>query len=242
MYSIDQNWSATANLSHNERAPSYFELYANGPHVATGQFEVGDNNLKKERSSGADAQLRWKEGRDHFNVSAYYTRFNNFIGVFDTGNVEPVSGLPIAQFSAVRAVFKGMEFDGKFGIAGNLDMTVRGDYVHARDKTNNAYLPRIAPLRLGAGLRYESGSFRAQLDALHAFKQSKTAENELETNGYTDVGAAMTYKLPTQKFHVKLFAKANNLLNREIRESTSFLKEISPAGKRSLTLGARADF
>jgi iron complex outermembrane receptor protein len=242
LYSINENWSATANLSHNERAPSYFELYANGAHVATGQFEVGNSNLKKERSNGIDAQLRWRDGRNSFNFGAYYTRFSNFIGLFDTGNVDPIDLLPIAEFRAVRAVFKGIEFDGRFGLTDHLDMTVRGDYVHARDKTNSEYLPRIAPLRLGAGLRYQLGNFSARLDALHAFKQNNTAVNELETSAYTDVSAALAYKLPVQRFHVEVFAKANNLLDEEIREHASFLKDISPAGERSLTIGARADF
>ncbi len=242
LYSISSNWSATANLSHNERAPAYFELYANGPHVATGQFEVGNSNLQKERSNGIDAQLRWRDGHNSFNFGAYYTRFSNYIGVFDTGNIEPITGLPEARFDAVRAVFKGLEFDGKYGLTDNLDLTVRGDYVHARDKTNNEYLPRIAPLRLGAGLRYQLGNFSAHLDALHAFKQSKTAVNELKTSAYTDVSATVAYKLPVHRFHVEAFAKANNLLNEEIRDHASFLKNISPAGERSLLIGARADF
>lgn len=242
LYSLNENWSATANLSHNERAPAYFELYANGAHVATGQFEVGNSNLKKERSNGVDAQLRWRDGRNSFNFGAYYTRFSNFIGLFDTGNVDPIDLLPIAEFRAVRAVFKGVEFDGRFSLTDHLDMTVRGDYVHARDKTNSEYLPRIAPLRLGAGLRYQLGNFSARLDALHAFKQNNTAVNELETSAYTDVSAALAYKLPVPRFHVEVFAKANNLLNEEIREHASFLKDISPAGERSLTIGARADF
>ena len=241
LYSISSSWSATANLSHNERAPSYFELYANGAHVATGQFEVGNANFDKEKSNGLDAQLRWKVGRNNMNFGAYYTRFSNFIGLFDTGNIEPVSGLPEAKFSAVRAVFKGVEFDGKFGLTDNLDLTVRGDYVHVQDKTNSDYLPRIAPLRLGAGLRYQSGNFSARLDALHAFKQSKTASEELATGSYTDVSAMVAYKLPT-KWNVELSAKASNLLNDEIREHASFLKDISPAGKRSILFGARADF
>jgi len=243
LYSISSRWSATANLSHNERAPSYFELYANGPHVATGQFEVGNANFDKEKSNGLDAQLRWKEGRNSMNFGAYYTRFSNFIGLFDTGaefEIEPGEFLPIAQFRASCAVFKGIEFDGKFGLSDNLDLTVRGDYVHAKDKSNNEYLPRIAPLRLGAGLQYKLGNFSARLDALHAFKQSNTADNELKTDRYTDVTAMVAYKLPI-KFNVELFAKANNLLDDEIREHASFLKDISPAGERSILFGARAD-
>lgn len=241
LYKIDDNWSLTSNLSHNERAPSYFELYANGPHVATGQFEVGNANFKKERSNGIDAQIRWKDAKNSMSLGAYYTRFTNFIGLFDTGLTDAGSGLPIAEFRAVPATFKGLETEGRFNLVDNLDLMVRGDYVHAKDKRNNEYLPRISPLRLGAGLQYALNGFSARLDVLRAFKQNNTAENELETDGYTNVTAILAYKLPT-KFNVELFAKANNLLDDEIREHTSFLKDISPAGERSILIGARADF
>jgi iron complex outermembrane receptor protein len=76
---------------------------------------------------------------------------------------------------------------------------------------------------------------------MRAFKQNNTAANELDTDGYTNVTALLAYKLPT-KLNVELFAKANNLLNDEIREHASFLKDISPAGERALLIGARADF
>ena len=243
LYSINENWSATSNISHNERAPSYFELYANGAHIATGQFEVGNTQFSKEKSNGIDAQIRWKDAKNSLSVGAYYTRFSNFIGLFETGNLigPPGEELPEAQFSAVPAVFKGLEAEGKFALSDNINLLVRGDYVHAKDKRNNDYLPRIAPLRLGAGLQYALNGFSARLDVLRAFKQDNTAENELKTDGYTNVSATLAYKLPT-KFNVELFAKANNLLDEEIREHASFLKDIAPAGERSLLIGARADF
>ncbi len=261
LYSINQNWSLTSNLSHNERAPSYFELYANGAHVATGQFEVGNTNFKEEKSNGIDAQIRWKDAKNAFSLGAYYTRFSNFIGLFETGNMRGADGelnpldadnnaladvsgediLPEAQFRAVPAVFKGLEFEGKVGLTDQLTLNLRGDYVHAKEKRTNDYLPRIAPLRLGAGLQYQLNSFSAKLDVLRAFKQDNTANNELATDGYTNVSALVAYKLPT-KLNLELFAKANNLLNAEIREHASFLKDIAPAGERSLMIGLRGDF
>lgn len=241
LYSLNEQWSLTSNLSHNERAPSYFELYANGAHLATGQFELGNTNFDVEKSNGIDAQIRWKSGKNSFSLGAYYTRFNNFIGLFNTGEFEPVDLLPVAQFRAVPAVLKGLEAEGKFNIANNLDLTVRGDYVHAKEKRTNEYLPRISPLRLGAGLQYSLNRLSVRLDALHAFKQDNTAENELATDSYTNVSALVAYKLPT-KLNLELFAKANNLLNDEIREHASFLKDISRAGKRSVLIGLRADF
>jgi iron complex outermembrane recepter protein len=244
LYSINNNWSLTGNLSHNERAPSYFELYANGAHVATGQFEVGNSNFNVERSNGIDGQIRWKDAKNSFSLGAYYTRFSNFIGLFNSGRdieVEPGEFLPEAQFIAVPATFKGIEAEGKFNLTSNLDWTVRGDYVHAKDRRNNDYLPRISPLRLGTGLQYQQNGFSARFDVLRAFAQNNTADNELKTDGYTNLSALVAYKLPI-KFNMELFARANNLLNDEIREHASFLKDISPAGERSLVIGARADF
>jgi len=265
LYSIDSHWSVASNLSHNERAPSYFELYADGAHLATGQYEVGNPNFKKERSNGVDAQIRWKDAKNSFSVGAYYTRFNRFLGLLDSGNTRGTDGslnpldtnadavvdgtsgagavsiLPEAQFSAFAASFKGLEAEAKFNLADDWDLSLRGDYVRASNLDNQAALPRITPLRLGAGLNYQKNALGARLNVTQAFKQNRTAENELPTAGYTDVSAMATYKLPS-KLNVELFAKANNLLNQEIREHTSFLKDLSPAGERSVLIGLRADF
>lgn len=241
LYTVNTNWSLASNLSHNERAPSYFELYANGAHLATGQFEIGNSNFDKERSNGIDAQIRWKTDKHSFNFGAYYTRFSSFLGLLNTGTTDPGSGLPIAQFSSFVATFRGLEADGKFNLADNLDLSVRGDYVRASNRDNGDPLPRIAPLRLGAGLHYQKNSLGARLDVLHAFKQDRTAENELISDSYTNLSAIVTYKLPT-KLNLELFAKANNLLDQEIRDHASFLKDIAPQAERSLLLGLRSDF
>ncbi|CAN1487767.1 CirA Outer membrane receptor proteins, mostly Fe transport [Methylophilaceae bacterium] len=241
LYAIDSHWSMASNLSHNERAPSYFELYANGAHLATGQYEVGNPNFKKECSNGVDAQIRWKDARNSFSVGAYYTRFNRFLGLLDTGAIDGPSTLPIAQFSAFAASFKGLEAEAKFNLADDWDLSLRGDYVRASNLDNQAALPRITPLRLGAGLNYQKNALGARLNVARAFKQNRTAQNELPTAGYTDVSAMATYKLPS-KLNVELFAKASNVLNQEIREHTSFLKDLSPAGARSVLIGLRADF
>jgi len=241
LYTFNSNWSLATNLSHNERAPSYFELYANGAHLATGQYEIGNSNFDKERSNGIDAQMRWKDGKNSFNFGAYYTRFSSFLGLLNTGNIDVESGLPVAQFSSFASTFKGLEADGRFNIADYLDLTLRGDYVRATNRDSNDPMPRITPFRLGAGLHYQKNSFGARVDLLHAFRQDRTAANELSTDGYTNLSAIVTYKLPT-KLGLEVYAKANNLLNQEIREHASFLKDIAPQAERSLLLGLRADF
>ena len=244
IYQLSDTWSIAANLSHNERAPSYFELFAEGVHVATGQFEQGDVSLDKEESNGIDAQLRWKQNGHSLSVGAYATRFNDFIALINTGGtfIDGAETFDINAFRAVPALFKGVEFEGKWQATSSLSLNMRGDYVHAKDTRNNDYLPRISPARIGAGADYKKGSLNVRFDVLHAFNQSKTGANELATDGYTNVSATAAYKLPISQFNVELFAKANNLLDEEIRDHTSFLKDVSPSGERSLQIGARADF
>ncbi len=243
LYAFTPNWTLASNISHNERAPSYFELYADGAHLATGQYELGNSRFGKERSNGIDAQIRWKDGKNSFSAGPYYTKFSSFIGLLNTGNFVTVNDqqLPVAQFNEVAASFKGFEAEGKFNLHDNLDLKLTGDYVRAANLSSGEALPRIAPLRLGAGLQYQKNSLGARLNVLHAFAQERIASNELATNGYTNLSALVTYKLPT-KVNVELFAKANNLLNQDIRDSASFLKDIAPQGARSVMIGVRSDF
>jgi iron complex outermembrane receptor protein len=251
LYTLNSQWSLTGNLSHNERAPSYFELYANGVHAATGSYEQGQANLKIEKSNGLDGQIRWKAGEDSLTFGAYYTKFSNYIGLRSTNNPEAITDngtYKISQFSGIKAEFKGVELEGKTMLTDNLQLSVRGDYVDAKDKSNGGYVPRISPLKLGAGLKYEFDRFGARLDVLHAFKQDHVASNynyeggkELITDAYTNISMMATYKLPTQ-LNLEAFTRANNLLDEEIREHASFLKDIAPMGGRSIMFGLRGDF
>jgi iron complex outermembrane receptor protein len=250
LYTLNSQWSLTGNLSHNERAPSYFELYANGVHAATGTYEQGQANLKIEKSNGLDGQIRWKSGQDSLTFGAYYTKFSNYIGLRSTVNETTTDDgtYKISQFSGIKAEFKGVELEGKAMLTDYIQFNVRGDYVDAKDKTNGGYVPRISPLKLGAGLKYEFDRFGARLDVLHAFKQDRVASNynyqgnkELIADAYTNISMMATYKLPTQ-LNLEAFTRANNLLDEEIREHASFLKDIAPMGGRSIMFGLRGDF
>ncbi len=257
LYALNERWSLTANVSHNERAPSYFELFANGVHVATGNYEEGQSGLKKEKSNSIDGQIRWKSGQDSLSFGAYFNKFSNFIGLLSTntsgtGENEEEEGTEITYkksvFSGIKAEFKGVELEGKTMLNDYLQFNLRGDYVEAKDKTNGGYVPRIAPLKLGAGLKYEFDRFGARLDVLHAFKQDHVATNfnyvgtkELHSDAYTNVSMLATYRLPTQ-VNLEAFTRANNLLDEEIRDHSSFLKDIAPMGGRSLMIGLRGEF
>lgn len=242
LFSIDEHWGIATNITHTERAPTQNELFSNGAHVATNQYEVGNKNLAVEKANGIDAQIRWKSQKHSFNISAFYTKFDNFINVYNTGIIN--EGLKEANTIGVPATFTGMEAQGKFRIyegIGDLDLNVRGDYVRATNEITDTPLSRIAPMRIGTGLDYQFAGFASKIDVLHGFKQDRVATNELATDGYTLVNATISYRLKTA-FNLEAFAKARNLLDEDIRDHSSFLKEIAPMGGRSVLFGLRGEF
>lgn len=133
--------TATANLASTQRAPRDYELYANGPHLATGAYEVGDANLGLERGQHLDLGLARQSGPHKLAFNAYLNRFQNYIGLQASGNqrdteAHGVSAAPCAngksaesgcnadilpeyRFAGQRARFVGAEFSSQTRLVGN---------------------------------------------------------------------------------------------------------------------------
>ena len=95
---IGQGWQVLATIGHTERAPAYYELYANGVHVATRAYERGDPQQALERSRHAELGLAWRsesgKGAHSFKASVFETRFANFIALDASGVDITVAGAP----------------------------------------------------------------------------------------------------------------------------------------------------
>jgi iron complex outermembrane receptor protein len=258
-------FSVAANAAHTERAPTQYELFANGPHLATNQYEIGNRDFGRERSNALDVQLRAQAGPHSGYVGAFYTRFDNFIGLFGTGNtrgkdgelnpqdldgdgIADLSGEPIlteAAFRQVRAEFRGFEAEGRFRLvdrSGTLHLTLRGDYTRATNRADGRPLPRIPPLRFGAGLDYVFNNLGARLDVQYAAAQDRVSEFELATDSYTLVNAMVNYRFQAAHMTWDAYARLMNLLDEEARNAASFLKDIAPLPGRGLMVGVRASF
>ena len=246
VYQFNQSWSLNANLAHSERAPAFFELFPYGPHHASEQQHKGDENLNTELSNTIDMKLKWKNDGHAFNIGPYYTKFNRFIGVFNTGAVvyhledDETEALPVFEYQSVGATFKGIEFDGVYNINDQFNFSYRGDYVRA-EQDNGDDLPRISPLRLGASIDYAKNRYFARLDVLRAFSQDNIGTNELETDGYTNLSAFASYRLPVE-FDIQFFMKGQNLLDQEIRDHSAFMKDKFLRAGRSVLFGLQGNF
>ena len=122
----------------------------------------------------------------------------------------------------------------------HLHLSVFTDLVNAEEDTSGANLPRIPPARFGLGLHGGWNRLNASLDATFAADQDDVAENELATDGYTLLNLSLSYTFADPNVYV--FIRGSNLLDEEIRQHTSPLKDIVPLPGRSLQAGLRFEF
>ncbi|MDN5782704.1 MAG: TonB-dependent receptor, partial [Luteimonas sp.] len=249
-WKLDDQWRLTASFDHSERAPAEEELFADGPHLATLAYEVGNANLDKEAANQLEVGLQYQSDFIDAKVSAYYNRFKDFIYLVDTGEQwyfdEEDEYLPIRQWSQRDATFRGLEGEATFHLAdndnGRWDLRAFGDTVRATLANGGGNVPRIAPSRLGAQLRWENNGWRASLGATRYNKQDKVADNETPTAGYTLVDAHAAYHIDSERFGWELFVDGSNLTNQVARVHTSFLKDVVMLPGRSFNAGVRVFF
>lgn len=249
-YRFNDAWRLTASLDHAERAPAEEELFANGPHIATLAYEIGDAGLREEAANQAELGLHYRNDFFDAKVSAYYNRYSDFIYLRDTGDTwlfeEEGEELPIRQWSQADAVFHGFEGEATFhlvddDIHGDWNLRLFGDTVRARLK-DGGNLPRIAPARFGAQLHWEGSAWRASLGATRYMEQDKVAASEAPTAGYTMADAHVAYHFDRSNTAWEVFLDGNNLADVDARVHTSFLKDAVMLPGRSFSFGVRAFF
>lgn len=257
LYKLSPNWSVSSQLSYSERAPNYQELFANGAHVATFSYQVGDSNLDKEKVNALEFSLRHKKDTLSTSLTVFGQKFNNYIalsptGTFDDTDESGTAGdsaddLPIFNYQSQDAEIYGVELDSRLESAfeiysGRTDLYIKGDYLRGKNTTSGDNLPRMTPPRASIGLSHTLGSTTSDIELQHVFEQTKTAPNELATDGYSQLNVGVLYKHNWNTQQYSLFARANNIFNAESRNHVSILKDLSQLGGRNYTVGIRAYF
>ena len=242
-WEMSEAWHLSLGLDRAQRSPTAEELYSDGVHVATASVEHGDPGLSPETANRAELGAHWHAGRLSANAAVYAVRYADFIYLANAGEAE---GLPVRQWTQDDAHFRGAEAELEWqlsqGPAGRWDLRLFGDTVRARLR-EGGHLPRIAPSRLGAEVRWERGAWRASLGAIRTARQDEVAELETPTPGYTMVDAHVAWHVDSDAGNaLEVFLDAGNLLDAEARPHTSFLKDVSPLAGRNIAVGLRAYF
>jgi iron complex outermembrane receptor protein len=243
-HSLDDEYSAGLTAAYTERAPNVSELFANGGHVATRTFEIGDEELGKERSTGLDLVVRKNKGRVTVEASSFYQSYQDYIALLPTGEVS--DGLDVFHYVPADVYFWGFELESTLhlleGFHHRAHITGQIDYVRARNTSNDGNLPRIPPLQGRLILGYGYKEFESNIEGIFAAAQDDTAEYETETAGYGLLNLDLSYDMPMRAVDLEFYVRGENLGDQEARLHTSFLKDLAPLEGRAFLAGIRGYF
>jgi iron complex outermembrane receptor protein len=239
------DWELGVVIDLAQRAPAAAELYSNGPHLATGAFEVGDPGLDIESSNNLAGTLRYRAGRAQVEATLYANRFQDFIYQADTGL--EADELPIRVWSQADALFHGLDLEARYALMVDgpvlLDLRFTYDFVNATlDLDDEDQVPRLPPDRLGIGLELRSGVLGASIDYLRAMDQDQAAALETETPGYDDLRAEISGTFELGSTTAVMYLQGRNLTDDDQRNHVSFIKEFAPLPGRTIVGGVRLEF
>jgi iron complex outermembrane recepter protein len=273
--SLGANWAigtaveVSTSLASSQRAPRDYELFANGPHVATAAWELGSSSLKKEQSTKFELGTAWKSGANRISANLFSSYFSRYIALYRTANTRGKDGelnpvdanqdgvadqsgetiVPEFAYRPVRARLSGLELQGKWRLASTgpkWDLDWLTDTVRANNLDSGEPLPRIAPLRIGSGVSVQSGAFRARLGAMYYARQSRVPSGDLASAAYTLWNLEFSYRhRPIPNSDLLWFVRVENLADRRAFSSSSMLTQTAP-GKaplpgRSVRIGVQGN-
>ena len=243
-YSGAVNWDFKPNYklslvgSHQERLPLAQELYAHGGHFATNTYELGNDSLDNEKSNNVELGLHYDDDKLSYHVHLYHNWFDNYIYA---KTLDQYENFRLIEYSQDKAKFYGTEAEVAYQFNDIYKTSLFGDYVRGKIDSDNA--PRVPAGRLGTRINADfDDHWSGSAEYSHVFNQDKFAAYEHETQGYNMVNIGLAYKYSlADRQEAKVFFNANNLLDEQVYEHSSFLSNIPQMG-RNFVIGVDYKF
>jgi iron complex outermembrane receptor protein len=241
---LNDNLEMTLGFASVERLPSVIELFMNGPHLATGRFEVGDPNLKSETSNNFDITFNYEKDNYYAYASFFINDVDNYIALMDEDedhhddhdDDHGHGNLIHANYMQENAEFDGYEIEiGRTVELGSGELTLS----YGRDVVNAQFsdghnVPRINPARNIYSLSYKQNDLIFKLHLKDVEKQNDFGEGESATEGYQMLDSRLTKTFsPGGKTVLKVSIFGNNLLDEVARNHSSFVKDEVPLPGRN---------
>jgi iron complex outermembrane recepter protein len=255
----DDRLTLALSVARAARSPALEELFFLGPHPGNFAFEVGNPDLEPEHALGFDLSLRWRGTR----ASGEVTYFRNDIADYiftaplaeedfeereeefearfpgrqlhheDEGEAHE---FPFIEYVGADSLLQGFEAHGDFALTPQFFAEFQLDYVRGTLKATDEPLPRIPPLRVGAGLRYQRNAFQAGGHLRVAAAQDRIFSTETETEGYQVLRLFSSYTFGSANVAHTITARLDNATDKLYRNHLSLIKDQVPEIGRNFKL------
>ena len=221
------------------RAPTLFELYANGPHLAEGRYEIGDATLDAEHARNLDLGLRWRSSRGFVEANAFRNYVDDFIYITPTAEFR--NNLRVFRHLHGDALLTGGEIAGEVAVTPSFLLRAKHDFVRGTNEDADEPLPLMPAPRSTAGAEYRFttsslGDAFVSGEVENVLRQKRPNDFDVVTAGYTllnfDLG--FHYRLLGRDTRIDLGIR--NAANRKYRDFMSRYKEFALEPGRNIML------
>jgi iron complex outermembrane receptor protein len=240
-------------LSSAARAPGQTELYARGPHEATGTYEIGNADFDEERANSLETTLRYDTENSRFEAALWGSDFTDYIFGDLTGRTCDDDGVCIADgtgeldellYEQRDASYWGAEARATVELEEIGGAPLRGivlaDYVRAR-LDDGGEVPRISPYHVGVGLNWDArqigGGFLVKYTGP---REDNLATAETPTAGFVSVDAQAMWRPFEKSPDIEISLVGRNLTDRVQRNAVSLNKDEVILPGREIRLMVRA--
>ncbi len=222
--------AVTANLGRAWRAPTLFELFANGPHLGEARYEVGRADLVPEAGTNVDLSLRWQGRRVRAELAGYRTAIADYIYIAPTGQFR--DSLREYRYEQADALLTGGEVSLAADVTGAASVHTRFDAVRGTNQKTGRPLPLVPPARatLGAelhGATRWSERARIAVEGEFVTRQTRLDSLDIPTAGYALLTLEAGFERPLWGRTIQVDVAVHNVANTSYRSFLSRYKEFA---------------
>jgi iron complex outermembrane recepter protein len=244
LYHLSQPTALVLNIGRGFRAPSSFDLFANGIHEGT------------EHSLNTDLAFRVQTASLRGEIGGFANLIQNFIFSRPTTEVDPASGFQIFDVSQGDARLLGFEGALEYHPTRYLHLQGTADYTHGQNTTTDTPLPSIPPFRATYTVRLEGdrigglespylsvgGESNTRQTRLDPSEAEFFAASGYQSQGYTLVNFGAGFSLPTGRQSLRVDLSLRNAFDKNYASFLSRYKTYALDAGRNLTLRLSTGF
>lgn len=253
-YQLSDRWSWISNAALAWRPPTINELYVNGLHHGTANFEIGDPNLQSERAWNFSTQFSYRKDSSW---SVDFTLYSNYVAGFI--NLIPVvpatltlrGAYPTFRFIQTNAWLSGADLRVVHDLSASWQAGVKASLLLPRDVNNQSWLQQMPAQRGEIDLTwfYRSGHPRESylsLNLVGVSRQTLVPQNLIDylppPPGYILTNFEYATLLHIGKKHLTFGASIYNAFNIRYRDYMNRFRYFNDEAGRNIVVRIKYPF
>ena len=209
MYEMNEQSNIYAQYVRGFRAPPFEDVNI-GLNIPIFRLKaIANPDLKSETSNGFEVGFRYFGESQQFNVTAFLTRYNDFIETKARIGVDPTTGILLFQSRNIdEAEISGIEVSHQWQINDSFSTYTSLGLTHGVNRTSDEPLNSISPAKLVNNLQWHSANniWNVNLYSTFVAKQDRIAQERSSLfvpAGYSVFDLFVDYKF-SQKQRIRL--------------------------------------